>query len=69
MQKIIFCRPVSSDDSEINFQEVNKLLNQGWEIKSVTQQNCAISGGGQSSYYEQVYGGFAVVLEKSAIEL
>lgn len=69
MQKIIFCEPVSYDSPEVNFNSVNKLLNEGWEVKSITPQACSLGGGGQISYTHRVYAGFAVVIEKSEIEI
>lgn len=69
MQKIIFCEPVSYDSPEVNFNSVNKLLSEGWEVKSITPQVCSLGGGGQTSYAHRVYAGFAVVIEKSEIEI
>ncbi len=69
MQKIVFCEPISYDSPEVNFNTVNKLLNEGWEVKSITPQVCTIGGGGQTSYTHKVYGGFAVLIEKDEIQI
>jgi hypothetical protein len=69
MQKIIFCEPASKDYSEVNFNTVNNYLKEGWQIVSVTPQFCSNSGGGETSYTRDIYGGFAVVISEPEVSL
>ena len=69
MQKIIFCEPASKDYSEVNFNTVNNYLKEGWQIVSVTPQYCSNSAGGETGRVENLYGGFAVLIEKNQLEI
>lgn len=69
MQKIIFCGPVSHDYPEINFNTVNQALKDGWTVVSITPQHCSNTGGGDTSYTKDIYGGFAVLIEKDVLEI
>ena len=64
-QKIIYCGTIASSEAGISFSEVNKYLEDGWKVESVTAQTCA--SGGASSYSQKTYGGFVVVILKECL--
>lgn len=63
MQKIIYCRILSSDSGEIDLTVVNLMLEKGWTVVSVTAQY--VSRAGESSYKKESYGGAIIVIENT----
>ena len=64
-QKIIYCSTEAYNEDNISFIEVQKFLDSGWTVVSVTARNCAVSAGTSSSFAKKVQGGIIVVIEKS----
>jgi hypothetical protein len=67
MQKIIYCKGLSY--GEVGFDSVNSHIEHGWHVISITPQYCSNSAGGETGRVENLYGGFAVLIEKNPLEI
>lgn len=61
MQKLIYCAPEAIHLPDISFININRFLDAGWKVISVTPQSVARS---DKSAYVTAYGGVVVLIEK-----
>lgn len=65
MQQIHYIYQLPAENQGSLNHKVDKLLQEGWRVVSVTPQHVARSHGGESNGSDSIRGGWCVVLEKA----